>query len=484
MSNATHTSAPDATCRELATFAHGLKFDDIPNDVVHEATRRIIDTLGCGYGGYHNESARIAREISSEYSGRTEAHVLGASGRTTPELAAFANAVMIRYQDLNDVNKGLRAGGHPSDVIPAILSVADAHRLSGAEALRGVVVAYQGFGAIPVHVKKRGWDQGIMVATGVAMGVGAMLQLTVEQLEDAISLALVPNLPLCVTRRGELSMWKSCASAAANRSAIFATLLAAKGLTGPSKPIEGVHGLIEQATGPFSLELDPKAHGFRVTQSDIKRFPACGSTQAVIATLIHMTRDLSADDVESIDVATHWDTWFETGREPEKWDPQSRETADHSLPYVMATALRQGDVTLDSFTDDAISDPSLRPLMSRIRISEDPDLTALRPAQTLSDIVITTRAGERLEQRTGIPLGDHRNPVSDEQLEQKFRGMAEPIVNHGEVDDVLAALWNLESETDCEETMRLWATSVHPNVTPGAARILTTKPRARLKIEG
>jgi 2-methylcitrate dehydratase len=219
----THELETDATLMALADFASGLRFEELTDDVVHEAIRRIVDTLGCGYGGYYTDTAAIGRELAAEHSGPRLAHILGRGLRSTPEMAAFANAVMIRYLDFNDVNKALRMGGHPSDMIPAILAVADAHHASGRQAIVGVVAAYQGFGSIPVHVKKRGWDQGIMVATGVAMGLSAVLGLDRARAANAISLAVTPNLPLCVTRRGALSMWKNAASAASDRAAIFAT---------------------------------------------------------------------------------------------------------------------------------------------------------------------------------------------------------------------------------------------------------------------
>jgi 2-methylcitrate dehydratase len=381
-------------------------------------------------------------------------------------MAAFANAVMIRYLDFNDVNKALRMGGHPSDMIPAILAVADAHHVPGNRGILGVVAAYQGFGAIPVHVKKRGWDQGIMVATGVAMGLSAVLGLDAARAANAISLAVTPNLPLCVTRRGALSMWKNAASAATDRAAIFATELAAKGMTGPAKAFEGTHGLWDQATGPFEAEIDPDRFGYRVNQSDIKAYPSCGSTQAVLWTLLEMSGGITADDVISVDVRTHWDTWFETGNEPEKWDPQTHETADHSLPYLMATALRERKVTMASFADEAIRDPSLRPLMNRIRITEDPELTALRPAQTLSDVEITTRSGGRVSARTGIPRGDHRNPVSDAELEEKFRGMANLVTSPEQTEAVLADLWRLAEAPDASAVIGRWADSIDPEGAP------------------
>jgi 2-methylcitrate dehydratase len=173
--------------------------------------------------------------------------------------------------------------------------------------------------------------------------------------------------------------------------------------------------------------------------------PLCGSTQAPLATLIELTAGLGPDEVDTIEVRTHWDTWFETGREPEKWDPRSRETADHSLPYVMAVALREGTVTPASFSPEAIADPSLRDVMRRITVTEDTALTALRPAETLSDLVVTTRSGRTLEARTGVPP------------ERKFRGMAERVASSNDCSAVLDALWSLDTAENSSTVMRQWA---------------------------
>lgn len=454
----------DATTARLAEFATSQGPHDVAPEVVHEATRRVLDTLGCGFGGVDSAPARIARELAQESTGTRGARVFGLEQRSTPEMAAFANGVMIRFLDFNDVNKEITAGGHPSDMIPAVLAVADANQLSGLDALFGVTMAYQAYAAIPVQIKPRGWDQAILVAVGTATGLGAMLRLTREQVGHAISLSLTPNLALCVTRRGDLSMWKAGASAATARSAVFGTLLAAKGMTGPARPFEGTHGLWDQATGPFELELDPGSFGWRVTQSDIKCFPSCGSTQAILTTFLEMSDGIRPEDVEAIDVQTHWGAWFETGKEPEKWDPKSRETADHSLPFVIATALRERRVTPASFTDEAVNDPSLRPIMQKIRITENPELTARRPAETLSDIEIRMRSGQLVVARTGIPRGAHKNPLTDDELEQKFRSMAEPMSVKRRLDGFLTELWQLDEAPNVSAVMDHW------NATLGTAR--------------
>ncbi len=269
-----------------------------------------------------------------------------APSEATPELAAFANGIMVRALDFNDVNKGHRAGGHPSDVIPAVLAVADAYGMSGAEALLGVVVAYQGYGAIPVHIKKRGWDQGILVATGVAMGVGSLIGLSTRQLANAIALAVTPQRP---ARRDPARPAVDVEELRVGGHRTERDLRRAAGRARDDRTRAGLHRHARAGrAGHRAVRARGRAppdHGYRVQQSDIKCFPSCGSTQAPLSTLIELTAGLGPDEVAAIDVRTHWDTWFETGREPEKWDPRSRETADHSLPYVMAVAVRDGTVT-------------------------------------------------------------------------------------------------------------------------------------------
>ena len=234
----------DSTTDQLAAFSTAIRFADLPPDVVHEAKRRLIDTLGCALGAVDSPPATVARALAADVTGRPGARILGARDRTSTDLAGFGNAVMARYLDFNDSFASARAsGGHPSDMIPAILAVADAAGVSGERVLLAVVAAYQANAAVPVPFKQRGWDQGVMTGIGVAVGASIILGLDTARTASAIALAITPNIPLRVTRSGELSMWKACATAAAGRSAIFATELAANGMTAPEQVFEGRHGL-------------------------------------------------------------------------------------------------------------------------------------------------------------------------------------------------------------------------------------------------
>ena len=449
----------DKTTAELASYADRATSAPLPDDVVHEAKRRLVDTLGCALGGFDSPPARVASSLADNYQIQDGARVLGLERRAPADVAAFANCVMVRYLDFNDSFASAHvSGGHPSDMIPAVMAVADANRCSGESTIRGVVAAYQSNASVPVPFKQRGWDQGIMVGIGSVVGSSVVLGLDRDRIANAISLAVTPSVPLRVSRSGELSMWKACATAAAARSAVFATQLAAKGMTGPDQPFEGRHGLWEQVSGEFALDLDPERVGYRITDADTKLYPVEGGAQSVIPALLTLTEGLSVDDIEAVHVRTYWGLWFEAASEPEKWDPQTRETADHSLPYVMAIAIRDRNLTLRAFDDATIADPTLRPLMSRIQVTEVPEFTGDNP--TLlgpTEIEVRTTAGERRIGRTEVARGNHRNPMSDEELNQKFLGLGVAVAEEDRCQALLDQLWSFEATQDIRPVVDAWA---------------------------
>ena len=268
----------DRTTELLSSYATSFQFSDLPSVTVHETKRRIIDSLGCAMGGCLSEPARIAQRLaamttSTMTTSTMPSRMLGSGGRTSPEMAAFANTTMVRYLDCNDtfVSSG---SGHPSDMFPAALAVADSCGASGEDLIAATVLAYEVYGAFADRVAagEKGWDQGVFAVIGSACAAGKILGLSWEQMCHAISLAVVPNLPLSQTRVGELSMWKGCATAAAVRNGVFAALLAREGMEGPGEPFEGRHGLYAHAIGP----IEPGPFGgeapFRINSSSLKFF--------------------------------------------------------------------------------------------------------------------------------------------------------------------------------------------------------------------
>ena len=296
----------DSPTSLIAGYAAGLDPALIGEGASHAMRNRLVDAVGCALGAFDGEPCVAARSIAATATARPGASVIGLAEPSTPELAAFANGCLVRYLDFNDTYH-TEGGGHPSDMAPAVLAAAEINGRSGRDALTGLHVAYEVFAALAdaVPMRDRGWDYGAFLAIATAAGAGRVLGLDAEKLSNAVSLAVTPNMPLFVTRTGELSNWKGCASAYAAMAALFAARLAAAGVTGPPRPFEGKFGLWEQATGPFDLAgLGSPVDGLSaVERTSCKLNPSDFETQipAEVFAGLH-AEGVRPGDIESIGV--------------------------------------------------------------------------------------------------------------------------------------------------------------------------------------
>ena len=440
----------DNTTRTLARYVAGLQYEQLTASAIRETRRRLVDTIACALGGYGSEPASIARGLAADVRGDPAATLLGSGERTSMEMAAFANTVMLRYLDANDtyISKG---SGHPSDMIGACLAVADAYHRSGTETLLAIVAAYELFTAMAdqVAIRDRGWDQGVFVVLGSAAGAAKLLRLNAEQTAHAIAIGVTANIPTRQTRAGELSMWKGCATAAAARAGVFSALLAARGMTGPAAAFEGKNGLWEQVTGAFELgALGGKDKPFGIERTNVKFFASEYHSQAPLWIALELREKVQPEDIEAIDIQTYYTAWSEIGSEPEKWDPRTRETADHSLPYLIAIGLVDGFVTPESFSDARINDPAVRELMQRIRISENEAFTREYPGKLMTRIDVLTHSGERHTGTASYPKGHARNPMSDADIEAKFAALTRGVISPAASGTLLESLRTIDEAND------------------------------------
>jgi 2-methylcitrate dehydratase len=435
----------DRTTETLARYATALRYGDLGASPVQAAKRRLIDALGCAIGGHGSEPAAIARRLAPAWSGVPSARLLGDGRATTPEAAAFANSVMIRFLDANDTYIA-RGSGHPSDMLGAVLAAAEAAGASGQDLLLGTVIGYEVFGALAdqVPLRDRGWDQSVFVAPASAAAAGFLLGLSTAQVADAIAIAVTASVATRQTRAGELAMWKGCATAVAAKAGLFAAQLAKEGMTGPTAAFEGRHGLAEQVTGPFQIGALGGGRPFAVERANFKFFAAEYHAQAPIAMALRLREKVRLEDIDGIDVQIYAMAHSEIGSEPAKWDPQTRETADHSLPYMLAIALRDGRITPASFEPERYLDPSLRPVMRRIHVAENPEFTRRFPQELRSQIDVTTRSGQRFTERAEYPKGHAENPMTDADVESKFRDLAGDVLGAERASAALGTLWRLD----------------------------------------
>ena len=449
----------DRTTEMLSAYACRLTYEELGPEVVHQVKRTLIDTLGCAMGGFTSEPAKIARGLAAEITSATPARILGSRAPSSPDLAGFANGVMVRYLDCND-SYFSPGGGHPSDMIPAALAVADPLLADGPAVITAIALAYEVFCRLSdaVVAADLGWDQGMFGVIGAVCGAGRLMGLDQQQLGHAISLAVTPQLPLGVTRTGELSMWKGCAAASSTRAAVFAASLAAAGMTGPFAPFEGRRGLWEQAAGgavsipDFPLGSQRSADDpFRITRTIFKGYPSQIHTQAPIGLALQLREAAAVSDIRSIHIDTYQVAASTASSEPEKWDPKTRETADHSIPFLVAAALQDGAVNAATFTDSGIADPGLREIMARMTLQADPEFTARYPAEYNCRITIETGGGQRHTAHTAWPKGHRHNAMTDAEVEAKFRSLASGVLSPGQCDAALAAVWALHQQPDLEE---------------------------------
>src|SRR5262249_9482741 len=331
--------------RRIGDYAASLSFDELPPEVVHAATQYVVDSLGCAIASYDCEPAEIGRRLArgaapERYPGR----IRGFGERAWAESAAFVNTAMVRNLDWNDQYPG----GHPSDCLGAFLAIAEAAGADGRRLISAMVVAYELFIRLndATGLRMKGWDQGFVIGVCTAAAVGHLLRLPPDKLAEAIAIVAVANVPMRNTRAGELGLWKGVATAFATRNGTFATLLAAEGMTGADRPFEGTHGLMDLITGPFELEPLPRPGGgpCRTPEVQLKYWPVEYNAQLVVWAALELRDQVDWRELESVDVGIYRFGFTEIGSEPEKWDPQTRETADHSLPYIFARTLVDGTI--------------------------------------------------------------------------------------------------------------------------------------------
>ena len=436
----------DATTERLVAFAQDARYESLPADAVHECKRRLIDTFASALGAYDEPLSRMARAVASRSRGEPPARVWGSTIRTTPEAAAFANGVMVRLLDVSDTYLG-QSRGHPSDMLSAILAVAEGARTDGRSLISAVTMAYDVYCSFCkwVDINSKGWDQPVYSVIGSVLGAGRLLDLSREQLANAVALAVAPNMALAQSRRGALSSWKGCAGANASRNAVFAAMLAKEGWTGPPEVFEG-HGGMWQAIGRFEWPLPERMH--MIGETHIKGLPVCYHGQSPVEAALALRGRVDIEAIEAIRVDGYKAAVMMMGADASRWAPDTRETADHSLPYCVAVALLDGKVTSSSFSESRLRDPAIANVMRKVEVGEDAALEALYPEGAPGRVSIRMRSGEIHAAEIRYPTGHARNPMSDAGVEEKFRALCGPHLTARRCDAVLHALWNLERLSD------------------------------------
>ncbi|WP_252274449.1 MmgE/PrpD family protein [Pseudomonas subflava] len=438
--------------RRLARYACDLSIDALPETVIACVRRRFVDSLACILGAYGAKPVQAAIAVAAQVR-QPAASVFGTDLRTTPELAAFANGIMVRFLDYNDGYMGLEPG-HPSDSIAACLALAEAEGAAGSELVVAIVIAYEIQMRLQdaASLNKRGWDHVNYINVAMAAAAARLMKLDEEQAEQAINIALSAHLAMRQVRSGSLSDWKGCSAANAARNAIFAANLARHGMTGPAPVFEGDMGFFRQVTGEFALDVERFGNrdngDFAILRSLTKTFPTNGELHTAVWAAIDLRPQIAdLGNIEAIHIETS-EFNHRVLADAEKWRPRTRETADHSLPYNVARALLDGDISLDSYSRESITDPRAIALMDKTTVSDSSALTQLFPRHLANRVSVSLDSGETITSEMISGPGSLETPMTDADFERKFRRMATPHLEGDAQDRVLELVACLERQTD------------------------------------
>lgn len=440
----------DKLRERIAQYAVDLTFARLPVATVHAATVRLVDTVGALLGGFDGPPCILARRVAGEFSTVRGSTILGTQIRTSPDLAAFANSTTSRYAEMNDVYHGPgSAGGHPSDVVMPVLAMAEHTHASGERLLLGIVLAYELYLRFSDATRIPGFDTATFAAIGSAVGAGAVLGLDIDRMRNCVSMAVIPNNALRQARVGHLSMWKAAAAGQAARGGVFAALLAHAGLDAPALPFEGDAGWLNAvARGPVSLgAFGGEGPGFKVSETLIKPRASCATT---ISSILAAERAYAAAggpvEVESVLVETYGRAKEGMGTGEHHWNPTNRETADHSIPYVVAATLLDGTVGPEQFDDAHLSDHRLRRILENVTVVENDEFSrdyVRQPVLHRTRVTVRTSDGRSVVGESGGSLGDLSNVMTDAEVTDKFRRVAEPLLGADRAERIVDMLWSV-----------------------------------------
>jgi 2-methylcitrate dehydratase len=446
----------------MSEWAAQLQFEQLSKEAIHQAKRFLLDSIGCALGGYQQRDVSIALDVLEEVAGAGKATVIGSGKRMDPVSASLANALMIRCMDYNDIY-WKQDPSHPSDIFPAAIAACERAGSNGRELIVGLVLGHEFEmrlceAAFP-GIRERGWHHATLTAFVSPIVAGRMLHLSPSQIQHAVGISASARVTLGAVTAGKLTMMKNTVDPMATQSGMLAALLAEKGYTGPEHVIDGKEGLVHCLGPDWKLNVltDGLGDSWRITQCGMKAFPTEALTHTPISAVLSLVKD---HDLQPHDIAKVFIRTTARGADilsdASKYDPHTKETADHSLPYVIAAAIADRQVTPLQFTPAKIMDPAIREQLRKIVVTADPDIEKLFPGLQRVIVRIHTVDGREFTQQLDYPKGDPRNPLSDKEVEEKFEALSAPIMSRDVQQRAIAAIWNLDKQQNVTELMTLF----------------------------
>ncbi len=420
------------TCvEELAAFVASTTFDVLSESARSQLKIRVLDALGCAIGAIEGQPVGSVRAEVTGFPAARGCTLIG-GGSAAPDHAALLNGALVRHLDFNDSYLAPGESCHPSDALGAVLAASELAQRDGRDLMTALATAYQVQCRLSdvAPLRQRGFDHTVHLAFGAAAGASRALGLDAERTAHAVAISGTALNALRVARTGALSNWQCLAAPFAGGSAMRATLLAARGVTGPLEIFEGDDGFMQTISGPFSIDWTGESLD-RVTQTITRKYCAEIHAQSAIEGIIALQRGagFSAADVARIDVEI-FDVAYRLiggGEDGDKTLVFTREEADHSLPYLLAVALLDGTVMPEQFALERIQHRDVQALLCLVTVRPRASFSRRFPAAMPCRIAVALTDGRVLTGEMSDYPGFVSQPVSWETARAKFTRLAEPF---------------------------------------------------------
>jgi len=461
--------------RIISEFALNLKYEDLPEEVIHEVKRYLYDSIGCAYGGYHTNDVNWLREIYEEMGGKEEATLIGFGTKIPAVNATLINSLMIRALDFNDIY-WKDDPSHPSDIIPAALSVGELVGASMKDVIVAIVLAYEFEMRLCLFAKpgirERKWHHATLTQFVSPIVAGKLLGLNINQMVNAIGISGSHSHTIGCPTAGKLTMMKNTVDPMATQAGVFAALMAQKGYSGTEKVFEGKEGFMdcfggwdpkEEKIKPVKMEgrdgisewswdvdalIGGLGESYKILECGMKAFPTEALTHTHLSAALKVVtgNNISYEEIEEVTITTlaqAYDILFD----PHKYRPETRETADHSLPYCIAAALVDHKITTQSFSDEKMKDPRIWEVIDKIKGQPSKEFEAMFPAKQPSKVVVKTKDGREFSEYLEYPIGDPREPMTEDDLDNKFSALSSELLSDERKKEIKEMIFNCEGMT-------------------------------------
>ncbi len=446
---------------QLANFVVRMTFEDLSEEARQQLKIRILDALGCAIGALEGPPIKMLRAQIEDFGGNPLATLIG-GGKSAPDRAALYNSALVRYLDYNDSYIAKKETCHPSDNLGAVLAASEYAHKSGREFLTALALAYQLQCRLSdvAPVRAKGFDHTTQGAYAVAAGVSKALGLDQGRVANAVAISGTAYNALRVTRTGSLSNWKGLAYPDTAFGATHAAFLAMRGITGPLEVFEGNKGLMDAITGRFELDWT-RENLEAVRRTSVKKYNAEFHSQSALEGVLELraAHHIRPEEIESIsidifDVAYHI---IGGGEEGDKQQVRTKEEADHSLPYMVAVALLDGDVSPAQYVPERIVREDVQSLLRRVTIRPDEALSNRFPAEMPCRVQLTLKDGRTLSIERQDYEGFYTHPMAWEKVVAKFERLAATYTDAGQRAAIVETVAHLETKEAEQLTQLLGA---------------------------